>query len=206
MSELTPIVHIVDDDDATRTALSRLLSAAGYSVRGYSSAGSMLLAPLPEGPGCILLDYRMPGPNGLELQEALSKREDHIPVIFLTGYGDIPTTVRAMRAGAVDFLTKPVRRDVLLGAVASALERDAARRRSSVNRAELRARHETLTSRERDVFDRIVVGRLNKQIAAELGTAERTIKAHRARVMEKMRVGSVAELVRVAEHLQQPGR
>ena len=201
MSELAPVVHVVDDDDAVRTAISRLLSAAGYSVRGYGSAGAMLLAPPPVEPGCIILDYRLPGPNGLQLQEALGKREDHLPVIFLTGHGDIPTTVQAMKAGAVDFLTKPVQRNVLLGAVATAVQRDAVRRRSRVNRAELRARYQTLTVRERDVFERIVVGRLNKQIAADLGTAERTIKAHRARVMEKMQAGSVAELVHLAEQL-----
>jgi FixJ family two-component response regulator len=201
MSELAPVVHVVDDDDAVRAAISRLLSAAGYGVRGYGSAGAMLLAPPPVEPGCIILDYRLPGPNGLQLQEALGKREDHLPVIFLTGHGDIPTTVQAMKAGAVDFLTKPVQRNVLLGAVATAVQRDAVRRRSRVNHAELRARYQTLTVRERDVFERIVVGRLNKQIAAELGTAERTIKAHRARVMEKMQAGSVAELVHLAEQL-----
>ena len=205
MSELAPIVHVVDDDDSVRTAISRLLEAAGYGVRGYGSAGAMLLAPPPVEPGCIILDYRLPGPNGLELQEALARRDDHLPVIFLTGHGDIPITVRAMKAGAVDFLTKPVQRDALLGAVASAVQRDAARRRTSVSRAELRTRYETLTVRERDVLERIVVGRLNKQIAAELGTAERTIKAHRARVMDKMQVGSVAELVRVAGQLQLGG-
>ncbi len=202
MNELAPVVHVVDDDDAVRTAISRLLSAAGYGVRGYGSAGAMLLAPPPVEPGCIILDYRLPGPNGLQLQEALGKREDHLPVIFLTGHGDIPTTVQAMKAGAVDFLTKPIQRDALLGAVATAVERDAARRKSRVNRAEVRARYQSLTVRERDVFERIVAGRLNKQIAAELGTAERTIKAHRARVMEKMQAGSVAELVHLAEQLQ----
>jgi FixJ family two-component response regulator len=202
MNETAPLVHVVDDDDAVRTAISRLLSAAGYGVRGYGSAGAMLLAPPPVEPGCIILDYRLPGPNGLQLQEALGKREDHLPVIFLTGHGDIPTTVQAMKAGAVDFLTKPIQRDALLGAVATAVERDAARRKSRVNRAEVRARYQALTVRERDVFERIVVGRLNKQIAAELGTAERTIKAHRARVMEKMQAGSVAELVHLAEQLQ----
>ena len=143
MNELAPVVHVVDDDDAVRTAISRLLSAAGYDVRGYGSAGAMLLAPPPVEPGCIILDYRLPGPNGLQLQEALGRREDHLPVIFLTGHGDIPTTVQAMKAGAVDFLTKPVQRDALLGAVATAVQRDAARRRSRVNRAELRARYQS---------------------------------------------------------------
>jgi FixJ family two-component response regulator len=202
MSELAPVVHVVDDDDSMRTALARLLTAAGYAVRGYSSAGAMLLAPPCDDPGCIVLDIRMPGPSGLELQEALRKREDQLPIVFLTGHGDVPTSVRAMKAGAVDFLTKPVQRDALLSAVASAVQRDAARREIHHSRDALRKRYAALTARERDVFARIVVGRLNKQIAAELGTAERTVKAHRAHVMQKMQAASVAELVHFADELR----
>jgi FixJ family two-component response regulator len=201
MSDMAPIVHVVDDDDSMRTAITRLLHAAGYGVRGYPSAGAMLLSPPADEPGCIILDIRMPGPSGLELQEALGKRDDHLPIIFLTGHGDIPTSVRAMKAGAVDFLTKPIQRDVLLGAVASAVQRDVVRREKHYGRNALRARYATLTSRERDVFARIVIGRLNKQIAAELGTAERTVKAHRAHVMQKMQAASVAQLVHFAEQL-----
>jgi len=202
MSEATAVVHVVDDDDSMRTALARLLSAAGYSVRGYPSAGAMLLTPPSDDPGCIVLDIRMPGPSGLELQDALRKREDHLPIVFLTGHGDVPTSVRAMKAGAVDFLTKPVQRDALLSAVANAVQRDVARREMHHSRDALRKRYATLTARERDVFSRIVVGRLNKQIAAELGTAERTVKAHRAHVMQKMQAASVAELVHFADELR----
>jgi FixJ family two-component response regulator len=202
MTHLAPVVHVVDDDDSMRTALARLLSAAGYNVRGYPSAGAMLLAPPADDPGCIVLDIRMPGPSGLELQEALRKRDDQLPIVFLTGHGDVPTSVRAMKAGAVDFLTKPVQRDALLSAVANAVQRDVARREMHLGRDVLRKRYASLTARERDVFSRIVVGRLNKQIAAELGTAERTVKAHRAHVMQKMQAASVAELVHFADELR----
>jgi FixJ family two-component response regulator len=199
---MPPIVHVVDDDDSARTAVVRLLSAAGYIARGYASAGEFLMSVSDEAPGCLVLDVRMPGPSGLELQEALLRRHSTLPVIFLTGFGDIPMSVRAMKAGAVDFLTKPVERDALLRAVQSALEHDAGKRRSRERGRVLREKFDALTPRERDVFVRVVSGKLNKQIAADLGTAERTVKAHRAHVMEKLNVASVAELVHVAEQLK----
>jgi FixJ family two-component response regulator len=150
----------------------------------------------------VVLDVRMPGPSGLDLQEALGRLEVPVPIVFLTGHGDIPMSVRAMKAGAVDFLTKPVSREALLAAVRTALTRDSQTRSSRERLHAYRACYETLTPREREVFAGVVAGKLNKQIAAELGTAERTVKAHRAQVMDKMRVGSVAELVHIADALQ----
>jgi FixJ family two-component response regulator len=201
MTSPIPVVHVVDDDDSFRTAVTRLLRAAGYQVRGHSSAGEFLLARPGTIPGCVVLDVRMPGPSGLDLQTAFEGRDDALPIIFLTGHGDIPMSVRAMKAGAVDFLTKPVQREALLSAVRNALARDAESRTARDRLGILRSRFETLTPRERAVFTLVVTGRLNKQIAAELGSPERTVKAHRARVMEKMQVTSLAELIHVAEHL-----
>jgi FixJ family two-component response regulator len=198
---MTPVVHLVDDDAPLRTALTRLLRAAGYEVRAYASSGDFLLTR-PEAPGCLLLDVRMPGPSGLDLQAAIASREDALPIIFMTGFGDVPTSVRAMKAGAVDFLTKPVRKEELLAAVEAALERDTVRRSAMENLHELRARHASLTPREQEVCTHVVAGLLNKQIASVLGTCERTVKAHRSRVMKKMGVGSVAELVRASERLR----
>jgi FixJ family two-component response regulator len=152
----------------------------------------------------VLLDLMMPGPSGLELQQALAKRREPLPVIFLSGRGDIPTSVQALKAGAVDFLTKPVKRDTLLSALEGALAQDAASRAEREELRALRARYETLTPREREVLAQVVAGKLNKQIAGDIGAAERTVKAHRAQVMEKMRVGSLAELVRVAARLSLP--
>jgi FixJ family two-component response regulator len=186
--------------------VQRLLQAAGYEVRGYASAGEFLLGRTDrDAPGCVVLDVRMPGPSGLDLQEALARLEVPVPIVFLTGHGDIPTSVRAMKAGAVDFLTKPVSREALLAAVRSALGRDAETRAARARLHAWRSRYSSLTPREREVFAGVVAGKLNKQIAAELGTAERTIKAHRAQVMEKMQVASLAELVHVAEQLQSAG-
>jgi FixJ family two-component response regulator len=179
----------------------RLLKATGYEVRGYSSAGEFLLAKSGNTPGCIVLDVDMPGPSGLDLQTAFEGRDDALPIIFLTGQGDIPMSVRAMKSGAVDFLTKPVQREALLSAVQNALARDADNRMARDRLGSLRSRFGTLTSRELAVLTRVVAGKLNKQIAAELGTSERTVKAHRAHVMEKLQVTSLAELIHVAEHL-----
>jgi FixJ family two-component response regulator len=197
-----PIVHVVDDDDSLRKAVTRLLRAAGYDVRAYASAGDFALATRDNRRGCVLLDVRMPGPSGLDLQESLAREDEPLPVIFLTGHGDVPTSVRAMKAGAVDFLTKPIKRDVLLSAVRAALARDMRVHTSREQLRDLRARFAKLTPREREVFDLVVEGRLNKQIAAELGMAERTVKAHRGQVMSKMRATSVAELVHLADQMQ----
>jgi RNA polymerase sigma factor (sigma-70 family) len=198
-----PVVHVVDDDDSLRKAVTRLLHAAGYDVRAYASAGDFALASRENNrPGCVLLDVRMPGPSGLDLQEALAKEDEPLPVIFLTAHGDVPTSVRAMKAGAVDFLTKPIKRDVLLGAVRTALARDLRSHTSHEQRRDLRIRFAKLTPRERNVFELVVAGRLNKQIAAELGMAERTVKAHRAQVMAKMQATSLAELVHLADKMR----
>jgi FixJ family two-component response regulator len=197
-----PIVHIVDDDDSLRKAVTRLLSAAGYDVCAYASAGAFALANRENSRrGCVLLDMRMPGPSGLDLQEALAREDEPLPVVFLTAHGDVPTSVRAMKAGAVDFLTKPIKRDVLLNAVRTALAGDLRSHTSREQLRDLRARFAKLTSREREVFDLVVAGRLNKQIAAELGMAERTVKAHRSQVMAKMQATSVAELVHLADKM-----
>ncbi len=199
-----PLVHVVDDDDSMRTSLLRLLAAAGYEARGYASAGELLLAPLPDRPGCVLLDLRLPGgPSGLELQAALRRQGVALPVVFLSGHGDVASTVEAMKAGAVDFLTKPVERATLLGALERALDRDALGRVARSELADLEARFASLSPREREVFEGVVGGKLNKQIARELGIAERTVKLHRAQVMAKLGVGSAAELGRLAERLRQ---
>jgi len=195
------LIHVVDDDQSVRTALTRLLRARGYQTRTYASAWDFLTAEPAPGPGCVVLDVSMPGPSGLELHDKLNRSERPLPVIFLTGRGDIPMTVRAMRNGAVDFLTKPVQRDLLFAAVERALSRGEEQRAAREQHQLLRERYETLTARERAVFARVTEGRLNKQIAAELGTSERTVKAHRAQVMEKMHTRSVAELVRAADQL-----
>ncbi|HTS21011.1 MAG TPA: response regulator [Casimicrobiaceae bacterium] len=194
------MVHIVDDDASIRQALTRLLSAAGYRTKSHASAGDFLLEA-DGGPGCILLDIRMPGPSGIDLHEALAKRERSLPVVFITGYGDVETGVRAIKAGAVDFLTKPVAKDVLLSAVAAALERDRRDRGVHERNLELKRRHGTLTAREREIFSRVANGAMNKSIAYEMGISLRTVKAHRARVMEKLGIRAFAELVRAAELL-----
>ena len=201
MSGLAATIHIIDDDSSIRTALSRLLRAAGYEVRTYASAGEFLIEERGAGPACVVLDVQMPGPSGLDLQKKLGAGDDPLPIIFLTGHGDIPMSVRAMRAGAVDFLTKPVKREALLSAVQTALAADGERRTARDRVQQVRTRFDTLTAREREVFGRVVAGMLNKQIAAELNCSIRTVKIHRARTMEKMQVDSLADLVRTAELL-----
>jgi len=171
-------------------------------VRGYASAGEFLLGRAGAKPGCVLLDVQMPGLDGLELQAALAKEDAPLPVVFVTGHGDIPMSVRAMKTGAVDFLTKPVKKEALLKAVEAALASGAAQRSVSERSRRLRAYFESLTPREREVFERVTAGTLNKQIAAELGMAERTVKAHRANIMEKMQAESLAELVHIAAELR----
>jgi len=199
------VIHIIDDDDSLRVALQRLLQAAGYAVRTYASAGEFLLQPPADAPGCLLLDLRMPGPSGLDLQEALARHGVGLPVIFLTGHGDLATGVRAMKAGAVDFLIKPVEREPLLDAVARALAADRARRAARGVDDALHARFAELTPREREVFELVVAGLLNKQIAARLGVGERTVKAQRAQVMAKLGAGNAAELGRIAAQLRTRG-
>jgi FixJ family two-component response regulator len=201
MSDIAPIVHVVDDDASVRTALTRLLRAAGHAVSAWDSAGAFLQAGASEARGCIVLDLRMAEMDGLELQRALAQQNPGLPIIFLTGHGDLATGVRAMKAGAVDFLTKPVERETLLAAVANALTRDNANHVVHEALLTLQRRYATLTPREREVFARVVAGLLNKQIAMEIGAAERTVKLHRARVMEKMQAGTLAELVRIADRL-----
>jgi len=196
----TQTVHIVDDDDSFREAVARLLKTSGYSVKCYSSAGEFLLSPTSE-TGCILLDIRMPGPNGFELQQAIGKNGHSLPIIFLTGYGDIPGSVRAIKAGAIDFLTKPVKRETLLTAVNNAINYGKQFRAAAEEFQQCQASLNELTNRELEVFKLVVSGKLNKQIAGELGMAERTVKAHRAHVMDKMHATSLAELVHFSELL-----
>jgi FixJ family two-component response regulator len=195
------IVHVVDDDRSVRKSLARLLGGAGLDVRLYASAEELLAAAGPQLEGCLLLDLRLPGASGLELQERLASRGCLVPVVFLTGHGDVPTSVRAMKRGAVDFLQKPVAARDLFAAVSSALSRGAAARRDLVELAELRALEQALSERQREVWLRVVRGQLNKQIASDLGLVERTVKLHRARAMEKLRARSTADLVRIAARL-----
>lgn len=197
-----PIVHLVDDDNSFRRAIARLLKAAQFAVEEYASAGEFILALPITSPGCLLLDMRMPGPSGLDLQNALARHANRLPIIFLTGHGDIPTSVRAIKAGAVDFLTKPVQREVLLAAIRNALQSDATARTAHEQDRALTARYEKLTLREREVFALVVSGRLNKETAAELGMAERTVKLHRAHIMEKMGATSLAQLVHYSNQLR----
>jgi FixJ family two-component response regulator len=192
-----PTVFIVDDDASFRTAVSRLLRAARYQVRAFSSASDFLKCLPATGPGCVVADLQMPGLSGLELQEALAASESSIPVLFLTGHGDIPTSVQAMRKGAEDFLTKLAPRAQLLEAVNRALARDARERAERMRLREARARFEGLTTREREVLHHVLRGRLNKQIAGDLGIHERTVKLHRTAITTKVGVQSVAELAQL---------
>jgi len=194
-------VFLVDDDDALRRATSRLLDACGFSVRGYASAEEFLAVFDPKRSGCLLLDLRMPGVSGLELQTLLQQRASSLPVVFLTGHGDVSASVRAMKRGAVDFLEKPVCDEELTAALDRAIARDVATRRDEVDQSGLVQRHASLTVREREVLVEIVAGKLNKQVAFALGIAERTVKLHRSRVLEKMGAKSLADLVRMAEKL-----
>lgn len=199
MNAIPIVLYIVDDDPEVRRALARLLRAAGYTTRSFSSASEFLISGEARlSAGCIILDLAMPGLNGLELQQCLSTYGCHRPIIFLTGNGDISKSVRAMKAGAVNFLTKPVDDNELLAAVEEGLRVDAAERAAWSTRHSVSERLNTLTRRERQVFEQVVMGRLNKQIAAELGIVEKTIKVHRARVMRKMHAGSIVELVHLA--------
>ena len=201
MNPETPIVFIVDDDRNVRDSLRRLLTSVGLVAQVFDTAQAFLTASRPEAPSCLVLDVRLPGLSGLDLQRELAAADISVPIIFLTGYGDIPMSVRAMKAGAVEFLTKPFREQDLLDAIRHAIERDRLARAERRELAELRHRYGLLTARERDVMAGVIAGLLNKQIAAELGTSEVTVKEQRGHVMQKMQVGSVAELVRAAARL-----
>jgi FixJ family two-component response regulator len=197
-------VHVVDDDHAVCTSISKVLGRAGIETRCHGSSAEFLLAARDNKPGCIVLDVALPGLNGFDLQAILANVGDRRPVVFITGRGDIRMTVRAMKAGAVDFLSKPFTRDQLLAAVHAALERDSFSRAESAKEDSVRARFNSLTPRQRDVFAGIIRGRLNKQIADAMGTTVRTVKAHRAEVMRRMGVDSLAELLRAATKLGEP--
>jgi RNA polymerase sigma factor (sigma-70 family) len=201
MSDPSPLIHIVDDDAAYRTAVARLLEASGYRVALYASAAQLLDASPPAELGCILLDINMEGLSGLELQERLADAGNRLPIVFLTGHADVPSSVRAIKAGAEDFLTKPAPKEVLLAAVQRALARYRAAAENDEKLAALRALLAKLSVREREVFELVVRGKLNKQIAHQLGTSERTIKAHRHSIVSKLQMQSVAELVLFAERV-----
>jgi FixJ family two-component response regulator len=198
------IVYVVDDEPSIRDSTKELVESVGLRVQTFASAQDFLGSERPEVPGCLVLDVRLPGLSGLDLQRELGKMNNPVPIIFITGHGDIPMTVRAMKAGAVDFLAKPFRHQDLLDAITHALERDRADRRQRSELAELRRRRESLTPREREVMAFLVRGMLNKQVAAELAMTEPTVKFHRAHVMQKMKADSMADLVRMAERLTEP--
>jgi len=205
MREDRAAVFVIDDDSSMRRSLDSLLRSVGLDVHTYASTQEFMRAERPDAPGCLVLDVRLPGMSGLTFQQELAKAGIALPVIFITGHGDVPMTVRAMKAGAADFLTKPFDEQALLDAVDAAIERDRARRGDATRVAELEVRYRALTEREREVMKLVVAGRVNKQIAAELGLSVVTVKVHRGQVMRKMLAKSVAELVRMADRLGPPG-
>jgi FixJ family two-component response regulator len=204
MPEAPAVVFVIDDDPSMRGALEDLVGSVGLQVRPFAAPQDFLQSKLPDSPGCLVLDVRLPGMSGLAFQKELARLGIALPVIFITGHGDIPMSVRAMKAGAVEFLTKPFHDQELLDAIHIAIERDRGRRRQAVLVGELRERYATLTERERQIMALVVVGRANKQIAAELNLSEMTVKVHRGQVMRKMHAGSLPELVRMADRLDLP--
>jgi FixJ family two-component response regulator len=205
MSAGDSIVYVVDDDLSSRQSLELLIRASGFNVRAFASAREFLAFPHPDLPSCLVLDVRMPGLTGLELQRELARTGVSFPIIFMTGHGDIPMSVAAMKAGAMEFLTKPFREGDMTRAIALAIERDRHALQERIEREGLRQRHTRLTPREREVMASVVRGLLNKQVADELGASEKTIKVHRARVMQKMEAESLADLVRMSEKLAEKG-
>ena len=201
MNAVEPIVFLVDDDQLFRRSTERLIRTAGLNVQPFSSARDFLKSPRPEGPACLVLDVRMPGLSGMDLQRELTQSGFHIPIVFITGHGDIPMSVRAMKAGAVEFLTKPFRSRVFLDAIRAAIERDRSALQKQSETRELRERYQLLTPREREVMTLVAEGLLNKQVAAQLSTTEATVKFHRAHIMQKMCANSLADLIRMVEKL-----
>jgi FixJ family two-component response regulator len=204
MTDDRPVVFVVDDDPSMRRSLDSLLRSVSLDVRLFASAPEFMQAERRDAPGCIVLDVRLPGMSGLTFQQELAKAGIALPIIFISGHGDVPMTVRAMKAGAVEFLTKPFDDQVLLDAIDAAIERDRARRRDAASLADLKTHYRSLTDREREVMQLVVTGRANKQIAADLNLSLVTVKVHRGQVMRKMLAKSVAELVRMADRLGLP--
>lgn len=204
MTEPVSMVYVVDDDSSVRRALKRLITSVGLQVELLASAQEFLLTKRPTVPSCLILDIRLPGISGLDFQRELAEVHIHIPIIFITAHADVPMTVRAMKAGAVEFLTKPFRDQDLLDAIYLALEKDRSRGAQEAEIAVLQERFDSLSPREREVITKVVAGMLNKQIASEIGTTENTVKAHRSRAIEKMKAQSLADLVKMVEKLQNP--
>jgi FixJ family two-component response regulator len=205
MKDSDPIVFVVDDDESVRDAVKRLIASVGLRAETFGSTREFLDSKRPDAPACLVLDVRLPGASGLELQSDLAAANVHIPIIFITGHADVPMTVRAMKAGAVEFLTKPFRGQELLDAVQNAIAKDRVAWNERAQMADLRARYDSLTPREKEVLVLVASGLLNKQIGAELGASELTIKTHRGRVMQKMGADSLADLVRMAEKISPSG-